>query len=222
MSLSLATIGFTVTGIFFGIYAYTFYLLVIKKLRSSLESFSYAYFSLSLAFLIWGGATFMGDQNILNISVIIGNALLLLGTIFLLNLWFENNKSLRGITIIGCVILSLVFLWWRISYFYPQPTLLNGILLFNTQLPVAILLGLIFLLIWLPTSIKVGKIISRTLRIDSLSFIYSSIYVMATIAALIFIAARTIPMIVISFVGISLCFVMLLTSNIFIDKLIKK
>lgn len=215
MGLSLATIGFVTTGIFFGIYAYTFYLLAGKKLQASLKSFAYAYFSLSLAFLIWGVVAFIGDQNLLNLSVIAGNILLLLSTVFLLNLHFENNKV---ITTVVSVLFSLVFIWWRITYFPPQPLITNGILVFGTQLPVAIILGLILLTIWLPTNIKVANLVAEKLKIKGMSFIYSSIYIMATIASLLFISARTIPVIILSFVGITLCFAMLIASNIIIDK----
>jgi len=220
--MPLATIGFTITGLFFGIYAYTFYALAGKKIKSVLKSFAYAYFSLALAFLSWGIAAFIGNQNLLNLSVISGNILLLLSTIFLLNIHLHQNKNYRTVGLVGAFLLALLFLWWRVSYFPPQPILSNGILVFNTDLPVAVILGLIILLIWLPTNIKVAKLISQKVKAEGISFIYSSIYVMATIASLLFIAARTIPVIIISFTGIAICFAMLIASNVVIDKLAKE
>jgi len=222
MHVSLATIGFTITGIFFGIYAYTFYSFAGKKVQSVLKSFSYAYYSLALAFLSWGIAAFIGDQNLLNLSVISGNILLLLSTIFLLNIHLHQNENYRTVGLVGAFLLALLFLWWRVSYFPPQPILSNGILIFNTELPVAIVLGLIILLIWLPTNIKVGRLISQRVKVNGISFIYSSIYVMATFAALLFISARTIPVIILSFTGIAICFAMLIASNVVIDKLAKE
>lgn len=181
----------------------------------SLKSFAYAYFSLSLAFLVWGLVTFLGDQNLLNLSVISGNILLLLSTIFLLGLLFETNKLI--VTTIGGL-LSFIFVWWRTTYFPPQPLISDGVLVFNTQLPVATILGLILLLVWLPTNIKVANLVAKRLKIKGMPFIYSSVYVMATLASLLFISARTIPVIILSFVGITLCFAMLIASNVVIDK----
>lgn len=220
--MPLATIGFIIAGLFFGIYAYTFYSLAGKKVEGSLKSFAYAYFSLALAFLSWGIAAFIGDQNFLNLSVISGNVLLLLSTIFLLDIHFSQSKNYRVVGLIGASSLALLFLWWRVIYFPPQPVLSNGILIFNTELPVAIVLGLIILLIWLPTNIKVGRLISQRVKANGISFIYSSIYAMATIAALLFISARTIPVIILSFTAIAICFAMLIASNVVIDKLARE
>lgn len=221
MQLSLATIGFTITGIFFVIYAYTFYSLAGKKIQTILKSFSYAYFALAIAFLSWGVAAFIGEQNLLNLSVIGGNVLFLLSTIFLLDLYLSDNKNFRTAGLIGVSLLAIVFLWWRISYFPPRPILSDGILIFNTDFPVAVILSLIILLIWLPINIKVAKLVSQKIKAEGISFIYSSIYVMTTIAALLFISARTVPIIILSFTAITICFAMLIFSNIVIYKLVK-
>lgn len=217
MQIPLAFIGFGITGIFFWIYSYTFYSLLAKKIVL-LKNFAYAYFSLSLAFLVWGIATLVGNQNILNLSVIIGNIFLLVATLFLLKIKLHESRSLKDIGLKMGIVISLILLLLRIVYFPPKPILSDGILIFNTDLPVAFILGLIILLIWLPTNIKVAKIVTEKLKIQEVSFIYSSIYIMATIATLIFISARTIPVIILSFTSIAICFAMLIVSNIVVDK----
>ncbi len=219
--MPLAAIGFTTTGLLFAVFAYSFYSLTNTKVQAILKSFSYSYFSLSLAFICWGLAALANNQNILNLSVLGGNVLLLLTTFFLSNILLPRDKKYKILGLTGVIFLSLLFLWWRITYFPPHPLIVNGILLFNTQPPVALTLSLIILSIWLPANIKTAFLISEKIKIDGFSYIYSSVYVMATVAAIIFISARTIPVLILSFVGILVCFAMLVFSNIIIDRLSK-
>jgi len=218
--LPLATVGFFSAGLFFAVYAYTFHALTLKKIPGVLRNFAYAYFSLAAAFMLWGIACFIGTQSFLNLSLLIGNGLLLLSTFFLLSFYFADHKA-KNVVRIGCVVLAALFLWWRMTYFPPEPMLVNGILIFNTQQPVAIVLSLIILLVWLPTNIKVARLVTEKIKSEGISFTYSSIYVIATLAALLFIAVKTIPMIIASFSAIVICFIILIASNVVIDKLTK-
>lgn len=218
--LPLATVGFISAGLFFIVFAYTFFSLTEKKLPKVLRHFSYAYISLASAFIVWGIAAFIGEQRILNQSVTMGNILLLLSTFFLLNFYFADNKRKYPI-LGGWIILSVLFLWWRVVYFFPQPVLLDGILVFNTPLPVSAVLGLIILSIWLPANLKVAKVITEKLKKNELSFIYASVYVLATFAALLFLAAKTTLVIILSFAVLVISFIILIASN-FLVQVVKK
>ena len=98
----------------------------------------------------------------------------------------------------------------------------DGILIFNTQTIVAIAIGLIFALIWLPVNLRVAKMITHKIKQDNINTIYSGIYAAVTVAALIFLAARRTIVVILSFSAIIICFVMLIWSNILVAKITEK
>jgi hypothetical protein len=216
--MNLAFIGFTVVSVVLSIYASTFYSLAGKRLPVFMRSYSLAYFSLALTFLIWAFASL--NNEFLKNFVIIGDSLLLLGSILLLNVLFNQNKNIKIFSIVTGVILSLIFIWLRINYYQPMPFIENGILVFNTQTIVAVILNLVFILIWLPANLVAAKKVTANISIEGMTYAYSFIYGVSTIAAILFITFKTIPMVIISFVALGICFVMLLYSNYVINKLL--
>lgn len=212
----LAVWGFILTGICFAIFAYTFNSLVVNKTNLKLNSFSYAYYCLALALLTWGVASAIGGEELLRNSVIIGNGFLLLGTLFMVDLLLSSKNRywlwFAELAVIGLLII-------RAAYFSPAPYMKDGILIFNTQTIVAIVLAGIFALVWLPVNLRVAKLITHKVGQDSITSMYSAIYVAATIASLIFLAARRTITVVLSFTAIGICFAMLIRSNMLIAKL---
>jgi hypothetical protein len=87
----LATFGFIATGICFAVFAYTFDTLVLEKTKLKLNNFSRAYYALAVALLTWGLAASTNEATVLKQSVIIGDALLLTGTLFGLALKPDNG-----------------------------------------------------------------------------------------------------------------------------------
>ena len=183
----LATLGFIITGVCFAAFAYTFKTKVIDKTKLPLHQFSYAYYCLALALITWGIAAAIGGETLLMNSVIIGNAFLLLGTLFMLEIWLGKEK-LNWLLVFGLI--GAVLMVLRFEYYPPAPYMQDGILIFNTQTAVALVLGAIFLLIWLPVNLRVAKLVTHAIRQDSIASIYSYIYIAATLSALIFIASR--------------------------------
>lgn len=218
--MNLAFIGFFVTGAAFTAYAYTFYNLAEKSLPVYLKNYSFAYFSLALSFFIWSIAVLV--PSFLENSVIIGNALILLGSLFLLNILLNKNKKVLFISIIIWLIFSFLFIWFRIIYFFPTPYLDNGVLVFNTQTIITIILNLIFALVWLPANIIAAKKVTADIKIEGITYAYTFIYIVSTLAAILFLTFKTVPMIIFSFITLSICFIMLLYSNIVISKLLPK
>jgi hypothetical protein len=218
MDMNLAFVGFFIAGVVFMVYASSFYSLAGKKLPVFLRSYALAYFCLGLAFLIWAFAAI--NTGFLNSSVMVGDVLLLLGSIFLLAVLFNQNKNLKIFSVVMGIILAAVFIWLRMTYYLPMPLMSNGILVFNTQKVITVILSLIFILIWLPTNILVGKKVGANIPIEGISFVYSFIYGVSTIAAIFFISFKTVPMVVISFVTLGICFIMLLYSNYVLSKLL--
>ena len=215
--MNLAFIGFSIAGVIFAIYAYTFYSLAGTKLPVFLKNYAFAYFALALAFLIWAFAA-LNNSFLVN-SVIIGNILLLMGSIFLLNVLFNNNKNIKIFSVFLGIVLSLIFVWVRINYYQPVPFMEDGVLIFNTQKVISIILSLIFIFIWLPANLVVAKKVTANVSIDGMTYAYSFVYGISTIATILFITFKTIPMVIISFVTLGICFVMLLYSNYVISKL---
>ncbi len=215
----LATLGFTITGLCFIIFAYTFNSLVIRKTNLKLSQFSYAYYSLALAFITWGVAAAIGGNDLLRRSIIVGNGFLLLSTLFMLDVWL-GKKNRLWLWLAALVAIGLLYV--RAVHYSPTPYMRGGILIFNTQTIVAIVLGLIFALIWLPVNLRVAKLITHKIGQENITSTYSAIYVAVTIAALIFLAARRTITVVLSFVAIGVCFVMLIWSNMLIAKITEK
>jgi hypothetical protein len=206
----LATLGFTLTGICFGIFAYTFKTLVANKLNLKLSQFSYAYYCLGLALLTWGITSAIGGDDLLRRAVIVGNGFLLLGTLFMLDIWLGNNRR-KWLWI--AALISIALLYIRASH------MRDGILIFNTQTIVAVVLAGFFALVWLPVNLKVAKQITHKVGQDSITSMYAAVYITATIAALIFLAARRTITVILSFAAIGICFAMLIRSNVLIAKL---
>lgn len=214
----LATLGFTITGLCFGIFAFTFNNLVVHKAKLKLSQFSYGYYSLALAFIIWGIASAIGGSTLLKHSVLVGDGLLLLGTLFMLDVWLgKKHRAWLGLA----AVVSVALLYIRISHFTPSPYMRSGILIFNTQTAVAVVLGLIIALIWLPVNLRVAKLVTQKIGQGEIAFIYSAMYTAATVAALIFLVARRTIVVVLSFIAIGVCFAMLITSNMLVAKLTK-
>lgn len=215
----LAVLGFILTGICFGVFAYTFENSVVRKTKLKLTSFSYAYYSLALAMITWGIAAAIGGAEVLAASVTIGNAFLLLGTIYMLDIWLgPKNRAWLWLA----VIIAAGLLYARTAQYPPTPFMRDGVLIFDTHIVAAAGLAAIFALIWLPVNLKVAKQVTHKIGQDSIASIYSSIYIAATVSALIFIAARRTITVILSFAAIGVCFAMLVQSNMLIAKMSKE
>lgn len=215
--MNLAFLGFSVAAIVFGAYSYTFYRLTEKKLPPFLKSYALAYFALALAFLTWALASL--NNNLLDVSVIIGNVFLLIGSLLLLAVLLNNNPGTRKQALTVGALLALVFLYLRVTYYWPTPFMLDGVMVFNTQKAVALVLGLIFITIWLPASLFVAKQVTAKTEAEDITFVFSLLYSVSTVAAILFMAFKTPALIITTFVILLVCFTMLLYSNYVINKL---
>src|SRR3989338_4830342 len=174
MGIPLATIGFTIAGLFFAIYGGAISGLPQSRLPTQFKSSAHAYFFLATAFFIWAAAASLGD--LLTESVLIGNILILAGSIFMLNFIFADSDRRAFVLVVG-ILLSFVFFYLRLAVFIPQPEIINGILVFNTDLPIALLLAGIFGLIWLPANLRAAKILAQAGGQSQLQGVYSIIHI---------------------------------------------
>ena len=215
----LATLGFLATGLCFALFAFTFNSKVIAKTKLPLRQFSYAYYCLALALITWGIAAWIGGNDLLANSVIIGNAFLILGTLFMISVLLKPKEQgwLLTAGLIGAFLLYL-----RAENYPPAPYMQDGILIFNTETAVALVLASIFLFIWLPVNLRVAKQVAHSIKQDGIASLYSYIYIAATLSALIFIASRRVLTIVLSFIALGICFLLLLASNFLVSSVKEK
>jgi hypothetical protein len=174
---------------------------------------------LAVALLTWGLAASTNEATVLKQSVIIGDALLLTGTLFMLSIWF-GTKARQWMWLSFLAAAGLLYV--RISQYPPAPYMKNGIFVFNPQTQVAIAIGLLFLLVWLPVSLKVARQVTRAINQESIYRIYAAIYIVSAISALLFLNARRLATIIISFTVVGICFLMLIQSNLVIEKIMEK
>jgi hypothetical protein len=216
----LATLGFVVTSIFFAAFAATFDSFVLKSTSLKLRSFACAYYFLALAFAVWGISALLGDASLLAYSVIVGNVLLLLATLCMVAVWLQGNKSLVPI-IVGASLAGLLLIGARIMFDWPAPYMSEGVLIFNSSQPVSLLLTAVFVLVWLPVNVRVARKVATIIGVAGFDKIYTYIYAFATAAAVIFLNAERVPIVILSFLIVTVCFAMLLASNIVV-KFVKR
>lgn len=207
----LAVIGFTLTGLIVLAFAATFDRYIIQPHKLGIWQFSAAYYCLACALLLWGMASSVNDPRFLQFSVMAGNGLLLMATGLLASLVIPR-KYLQDLAVIGSLIGALL-LSARAIYFLPEPAMRDGILLFNTQVPVQIAISAAFALIWLPVNVRIAEMVTSVAKQPSMQQLYVSLYVAATITALLFLSARRFIVIVLSFAMIGLLFLLLTASN---------
>lgn len=218
LSMNLAFIGFGVTGLIFLFYATSLYKLTSKTLPVVLKSYCYAYFSLALGFILWAIAAVIPE--FLNPSIVVGDILILIGSVLLLNVLFEKNSSLKFTSLIVLSLISILFIYLRLTILPPQAVIDNGILIFNTQPLLSKILSLIFLVVWLPTNIRAANLITSAMKVPQLNIFYGFIYAFSTVSAILLMSFKTAPMIIAAFIALSICFVLLLYSNYIITKFI--
>lgn len=218
--MNLATIGFLIGGIVIALYAYTFQRVTDGKLPDYLKRYADVYYALAAAFLIWAAASVFTD--FLAVSVLLGNALILLGSLFLLSILMSGKGKMEPSILMAGPVVALLLLYVRATQFFPEPLMDNGVLVFNTQTPVAIALGLIFAGIWLPANVMVGKAVAKTMNIQGIDTIYAILYALSTIAAMLLISLHTVSMVIIAFVVLTLSFAMLMYSNSMLGQSLSK
>lgn len=215
----LASLGFLIIGVLFGCYAVSFYSLARKRFPDfPTGSYACAYFSLAVAFILWAVAALYNPFP--QTSIIVGDAFILFGSLFLLNVMTSNNPKIKVPVLIVGVIGALLILWLRTQYFPPVAFVESGVLVFNTQLPIAVLLDALFILIWLPANILVARRIAQAIRIEGVALAYSFVYAISSISAILLIAFKTVPLVVASFVVLGVCFILLFVSNYVMSNLL--
>lgn len=206
----LASFGFLLTAIVLFLFAFTFDK-VVKKDDRNLRSFGFAYLLIGVAFLMWGFLGLANAQSSLAHSVLIGDVLIFAATTAALLILVP--KKWQHIMVLSAATCTLIIMFIRIKYFYPDPFILNGILYFNIQHPIAILISVV-VLGWLPACMKAARIITDRKNLPHYYPFYLSAYIITIITAALFIQAQRRLVIIESFIAFGLSVLVLLLSNL--------
>lgn len=214
----LGIIGFLALGILAILYAYTFSinfkLVPVREKRL----FASAFGLLGMCAFIWMG-TFFVNESFVNELVYLTDVLLVIATGCMLAIFVDISRPIifTLVTTLGATLLALR------AYAVPSEAYIsNGILNFNLPREVAFGFGLLFLIIWLPANIK---IVEMALRNSTLRIYKNSVHVLFisnVLMACLFLSAQREIMIIITFVSITVLFLLLSISNILIGKIDSK
>lgn len=207
----LATLGFLITGILLVLFVYTFDELV-KKDDKELRLFGLAYLLVAAAFLIWGLLSLIKADAALPRSVLVGDTLLFAASLCAVLLL--TPKKWRGVAVIAGAILAAALLCARAKYYYPRPSLRDGVLFFNTQHQVAVLLSAMVVFAWLPACMRAAREVSIRYGLQRYYTLYVSAYALTIIAAALFIQARRRTVVIESFLVFAITILLLLISNV--------
>lgn len=213
----LAALGFGVVGTFLAIFALTFEFMVVRKTRLYASEFALAYGFLAIAFWVWAIAAAFNNIGYLQVSVILGDALILAASLTLLDLLLHLSKY-RSLWLFVATAICLYLLLERMSLYPPSAYMDGGILIFNGQTAVNVILGLIVAGIWLPVSVMIGRELAVEIRQSHLWVMFAGIYACGMVGALLFASAHRLPLVICAFVVLGLSFIMLITSNIVVSK----
>lgn len=209
----LATLGFLITATLLALFASMFDG-IVKKMSKSLRLFGLAYFLIAIAFLMWGILSVSNANSLLPHSVLVGDALLFLASIC--SALVFTPKKWKILVGISSIIAAAVLLFVRAKYYFPVPYLRDGILFFNTQGHVVVLLSIILVVAWFPSCLKVARIITSKANLGHYYSLYVLAYALPVITAVLFVEARRKTIIIESFVCFGVSIILLLLSNIII------
>jgi hypothetical protein len=205
----LAAFGFGIAAICFAVFASTFQKYVVKHAGPGSERLAYAFYTLAYAFMFWCLVVGSGHLSLLPASVLAGEALILLGTWYLLPLVLPGT----GWAVYAAVAF-LALLVLRAVYLYPSPTLTQGIVIFNIPTLVVVALSVLIIGVWLPACAKVAKKVASALKDPGVERIYASIYVASALSALLFVGTRRPLTAALSFAALVMCLGLLIASNV--------
>jgi hypothetical protein len=212
----LAILGFIVATIIFVVYGYSVSHITIRVKAINFKYFGGAYSLLGLACIVWALGSLINNPTALSVSVLVSDFILLAATMAIINSVLSNkNRALINILIaIGGTSLLVI----RNILAPPDPYIKAGVLVFNSQITVAIILAIVFVVIWMPINLKVARSITSHLKRLPLQSISELIFVIASFSVVTFIMARRPITVALAFVILCCAFIPL----IFINYLTKK
>ena len=205
----LGSIAFSITGIIVLLFASTIKRLLTKKRSTFIVM---AYTLLALVFISYGTGAGYNDGSNLAFYTLIGNLLLASATVLMVT--YRTKLSLL-VSMTAGLFIGLFALLIRRTYFYPEPTITgDGVVIFNTQLTVAVFIAALFLLFWLPMNLAIAKEISEKIKMSEAKLIYSGLFTMMVCSAILFMSAKTSTGVILTFTIIAASFLTVSALNV--------
>jgi hypothetical protein len=213
----LGLIGFLALAFVIGIYVntcYTNYVLVpLREKRLFVSGYGF----LGLASVIWAATFFVGEQTVSQL-VFTSDVLLVAATGCMLGIFFDiaRPRILAPLVLAGAGILTV-----RAFVVPPSAYVADDLLIFNLSQVEALVFGLVFLIAWLPATIKVVHLALRSPRLLPFSNVVSFIFISVVLMTGFFLTARRPIMIISSFASIILLFTLLAGMNVALKRIDK-
>ena len=213
----LGLIGFLTLAVVIGIYistCYTNYTLVPLREKRLFVS---AYGLLGLSALVWATTFIVGEQAVPGL-VFASDVLLVVATGCMLGIVFDvaRPRIFAPLVLAGAGLLTIrAFVIPSASY------VADGLLLFNLSQTESLVIGLVFLIAWLPATIKVVYIALGSSRLAPFRNLVSFLFMSVILMTGFFLTARRPIMIVISFGSIILLFATLAGVNVALKRIEK-
>lgn len=213
----LGMIGFLALALVVSIYVYTCYAnYTLVPLREK-RLFVSAYGLLGLAALVWA-TTFLVAEEAVSPLVFASDAILVAATGCMLGIIFNiaRPRILLPLVLAGAGILTV-----RAFVVPPTAYVADDLLIFNLSQTEALMFGLVFLIAWLPATIKIVHLALRSPRLLPFRGVVSFLFISVVLMTGFFLTARRPIMIIISFASIILLFAILVGTNVVLKRIDK-
>lgn len=216
-TIMLGLIGFLALAFVIGVYVYMCYINYTFVPIREKRLFVSAYGLLGLAALVWA-ATFFVAKEIVSPLVFASDIILVAATGCMLGIIFDiaRPRILAPLVLAGTSILTV-----RAFVVPPSAYVADGLLFFNLSQAEALVFGLVFLIVWLPATIKVVHLALQSPRLLPFRNVVSFLFISVVLMTGFFLTARRPVMIIISFVSIILLFALLVGVNILLKRIDK-
>lgn len=205
----LGMIGFLALALVVSIYVYTCYANYMLVPLQEKRLFVSAYGLLGLAALVWA-TTFFVSEEVVSQLVFMSDAILIAATGCMLGIIFDIT---RPRILVPLVLAGAGILMVRAFVVPPTAYVADGLLIFNLSQMEALVFGLVFLIAWLPATIKFVHLALRSPRLLPFRNVVSFLFISVVLMTGFFLTARRPIMIIISFASIILLFAILVGTN---------
>lgn len=214
----LGFVGFIIFSV--TVVLYVLYSNKIYKIDSATKgSFLAAFSLLALAGLLWA-TTFLVSADYVPRVVFISDVVLLAASGFMLNIFFPLMKSTWRVVLAISIMAAVIYL--RAFEYQSTAFVEGGLLHLNLTTAQSLLIGLPFLVIWLPASVKVAEKITSNPKLRSLRLPISFSFMLAVLLNGVFLSAKQTTIIITSFASIILVFIYLMGINRILGRVAQK
>lgn len=211
----LGIIGFLTLAAVIGVYVYTSHIQYTLVPFREKRLFVTAYGLLAIAALIWA-TTFVVEPQSVSALVYTADIILVMATGAMLGVLIDIGRP----QIFALLTLAAAGLLAVRAFVLPSTAYVaDGLLFFDLAPEESLVIGLLFLAIWLPATIKIVYLALRSQRLIPLRNVVSFIFVSTVLMTGFFLAARRPEMIVVTFTSIVILFAILVAVNMLLKRI---